>query len=130
MVGTRLSPPDGVCESTIRQTVLSLPKRIDFSGEMINPEWTELDKSRGLETHLMKVFMRFTVIISDYLLYVPALLAYTHYAIPAIRKTDKVFLPVISTNQLGRRIHTRPPSTFPPSRRSWPLSVHARYIKG
>ena len=63
---------------------------IDRSGEIINPEWFALDKSRGLETHLLKVFMRFTVIISDYLLYVPVLLAYAHYALPAKRKTDKV----------------------------------------
>ena len=63
---------------------------IDGSGQVINPEWLALDKSRGLETHLLKVFMRFTVIISDYLLYVPALLAYTQYAVPTGRKTDKV----------------------------------------
>ena len=59
-------------------------------GDLINPTWFELDKSRGLESHALKVFMRFTVIISDYLLFIPSLLAYTHYAIPSVRKIDKV----------------------------------------
>lgn len=59
-------------------------------GELINPTWFELDKSRGLESHALKVFMRFTVIISDYLLFIPSLLLYTHCALPSARKIDKV----------------------------------------
>lgn len=57
---------------------------------MINPTWFELDISRGLESHALKVYMRFTVIISDYLLFIPSILAYIHYAIQSARKIDKV----------------------------------------
>jgi len=57
---------------------------------MINPAWFELDVSRGLETSALKAFMRFSVIISDYILYIPALLLYAHYGIDAIRQTDLV----------------------------------------
>ena len=70
---------------------------VDSRGEMINPVWFELEKSRGFESHALKVFMRFTVIISDYMLFIPALLAYTHYAIPSGRKIDKVPIIAIST---------------------------------
>lgn len=59
-------------------------------GNWINPRWFELDKSRGIESHELKVFMRFTVIISDYLLFIPSFLFYTHHAIPSTRKIDKV----------------------------------------
>jgi alpha-1,3-glucosyltransferase len=61
-------------------------------GNAINPNWFELYNSRGLETSALKSFMRFTVIISDYVLYIPALLAYSHFAIPQGRKIDKVYL--------------------------------------
>lgn len=42
------------------------------SADFINPAWVELRASRGLETHDLKVFMRATVIISEYLIYIPA----------------------------------------------------------
>lgn len=67
-------------------------REIDCSGDYIRPEWFELDTSRGMETLGIKSFMRFTVIISDYVLYVPALLVYTRFVVPAGRKIDKVFL--------------------------------------
>ena len=57
---------------------------------MINPKWFELDTSRGMETDALKVFMRFTVIISDCLLYIPAILAYAYYAVPPARNIEKV----------------------------------------
>ncbi|GAB1599978.1 dolichyl pyrophosphate Man9GlcNAc2 alpha-1,3-glucosyltransferase-like [Argonauta hians] len=37
----------------------------------INPEWVALHSSRGLENPLHKLFMRYTVIIADLLLYIP-----------------------------------------------------------
>jgi alpha-1,3-glucosyltransferase len=89
MVGTRLSAVDGICQSSIRE-IVSPVCLLMIRGNLINPAWFELYTSRGLETPALKSFMRFTVIISDYLLYVPALLAYAHYAIPQGRKIDKV----------------------------------------
>lgn len=59
-------------------------------GDYIHPEWFELDSSRGIETPGIKSFMRFSVIISDYVLYVPVLLAYAQFVVPAGRKIDKV----------------------------------------
>ncbi|KIV77667.1 hypothetical protein PV11_09451 [Exophiala sideris] len=43
-------------------------------GSFLEPTWFALDKSRGLETPDLKLFMRATVIISEYLIYVPALI--------------------------------------------------------
>jgi ALG6, ALG8 glycosyltransferase family len=62
----------------------------DCRGDYIHPEWFELDTSRGMETSGLKSFMRSSVIVSDYALYVPALLAYTHLVVPTGRKIDKV----------------------------------------
>jgi alpha-1,3-glucosyltransferase len=41
-------------------------------GSYINPSWFSLHISRGNEDPLLKVFMRTTVIVSEYLIYVPA----------------------------------------------------------
>jgi ALG6, ALG8 glycosyltransferase family len=67
-------------------------REINCRGDYIRPEWFELDTSRGMETQGIKSFMRFSVIISDYVLYVPVLLMYTRFVVPAGRKIDKVFL--------------------------------------
>lgn len=45
---------------------------IASSADYINPAWVELSTSRGLESHDLKVFMRATVFISEYLIYIPA----------------------------------------------------------
>ena len=42
------------------------------SGLFIDPSWFALDKSRGIETSASKLFMRGTVLLSDYAIYVPA----------------------------------------------------------
>ncbi|KAL9002190.1 MAG: hypothetical protein Q9188_004870 [Gyalolechia gomerana] len=41
-------------------------------GSIINPDWFALNSSRGFEEQLLKVFMRATVLISEYLVYIPA----------------------------------------------------------
>ncbi|ESZ93732.1 glycosyltransferase family 57 protein [Sclerotinia borealis F-4128] len=41
-------------------------------GGLINPSWFALHTSRGLDDPTMKVFMRATVIVSEYLVFVPA----------------------------------------------------------
>lgn len=41
-------------------------------GNLVNPSWFELYSSRGLESHDLKIFMRATVIVSEYLILVPA----------------------------------------------------------
>ena len=41
-------------------------------GSWINPAWFDLSTSRGKEEQLLKVYMRATVIISEYLVYMPA----------------------------------------------------------
>ncbi|KAL1950330.1 hypothetical protein VTO73DRAFT_5454 [Trametes versicolor] len=46
-------------------------------GAWIDPFWVALDRSRGIETSGSKVFMRFTVLAFDTLIYVPALLMFT-----------------------------------------------------
>ncbi|KAH8674477.1 glycosyltransferase family 57 protein [Tricladium varicosporioides] len=41
-------------------------------GGIINPAWFALHTSRGLDDPILKVFMRATVIVSEYLIYIPA----------------------------------------------------------
>ncbi|KAL6871991.1 glycosyltransferase family 57 protein [Trichoderma novae-zelandiae] len=41
-------------------------------GSMINPDWFALVSSRGSHDPMLKIFMRATVIISEYLVFVPA----------------------------------------------------------
>ncbi|KAI1612327.1 alpha-1,3-glucosyltransferase [Exophiala viscosa] len=43
-------------------------------GSFLNPTWFALDESRGLETQDLKLFLRATVIVSEYLIYIPALI--------------------------------------------------------
>ena len=42
------------------------------SGSFIRPEWFAFATSRGIEDQLLKVYMRATVIVSEYLVYIPA----------------------------------------------------------
>ncbi|KAI4223074.1 MAG: hypothetical protein L6R36_005676 [Xanthoria steineri] len=41
-------------------------------GSIIDPRWFALDTSRGFEDQLLKVYMRATVLVSEYLVYIPA----------------------------------------------------------
>lgn len=41
-------------------------------GSLINPDWFALFSSRGLEDENLKVYMRATVIVSEFLIYIPA----------------------------------------------------------
>lgn len=102
---------------------------LTVSADVINPEWLELYNSRGLETPSLKAFMRFTVIISDYVLYVPALLAYTHYAIVPGRKIDKVISRIFLTDCTGNCIHAYCSTARPHSRRSRAFPVRLLIFK-
>ncbi|KAI9509204.1 glycosyltransferase family 57 protein [Russula earlei] len=46
-------------------------------GSFIDPSWFALDTSRGVENPTSKLFMRSTVILSDYAIYVPAAWLFT-----------------------------------------------------
>ncbi|TRM64053.1 ALG6, ALG8 glycosyltransferase family-domain-containing protein [Schizophyllum amplum] len=48
-----------------------------FVAHHINSSWVALDASRGIETAESKLFMRFTVLVLDTLIYVPALVMFT-----------------------------------------------------
>ncbi|KAL1879932.1 hypothetical protein VTK73DRAFT_6628 [Phialemonium thermophilum] len=41
-------------------------------GSLVNPSWFELYSSRGSEDPTLKIFMRATVIVSEYLVFIPA----------------------------------------------------------
>ncbi|XP_077441227.1 dolichyl pyrophosphate Man9GlcNAc2 alpha-1,3-glucosyltransferase [Vanacampus margaritifer] len=43
---------------------------------IINPEWVQLHKSRGYESATHKLFMRTTVLVADFLIYIPAVVLY------------------------------------------------------
>jgi alpha-1,3-glucosyltransferase len=53
-------------------------------GALIDPTWFALYTSRGLENPNLKVFMRATVIISEYLIYIPA-------AVIFVRRFSRLF---------------------------------------
>ncbi|MCJ1311348.1 Glucosyltransferase-like protein [Agyrium rufum] len=46
-------------------------------GSFIEPDWFSLDISRGIETSSLKLYMRSTVIVSEYLIYIPAAVIFT-----------------------------------------------------
>jgi alpha-1,3-glucosyltransferase len=46
------------------------------SGSAINPEWFALDESRALDDPSLKVYMRATVFVSEYLVYIPAIVIF------------------------------------------------------
>ncbi|KAF1839908.1 glycosyltransferase family 57 protein [Cucurbitaria berberidis CBS 394.84] len=45
-------------------------------GSAINPEWFALDASRGLDDPSLKIYMRATVLVSEYLIYIPAIVIF------------------------------------------------------
>lgn len=49
---------------------------------LFNASWTQLHKSRGLETYEHKIFMRATVILSELLVYTPAVVYYFYKTQP------------------------------------------------
>lgn len=55
-----------------------------YVANMINPAWVALDVSRGIETPTSKIYMRFTVLALDLLIYVPSLWHFINYS-PLLR---------------------------------------------
>lgn len=53
-----------------------------ISNRLFNSSWTELHESRGMESYEHKIFMRSTVIISDLLIYIPAIIYYFYKTEP------------------------------------------------
>ncbi|KAK9447854.1 glycosyl transferase [Limtongia smithiae] len=47
----------------------------------INPEWVALDTSRGIESATLKSYMRLTVILSELLIYTPAVSAFVRWSV-------------------------------------------------
>ncbi|KTW29310.1 hypothetical protein T552_01265 [Pneumocystis carinii B80] len=48
-------------------------------GNLIEPSWFALDTSRGLQTEDLKFYMRMTVIVSDFIIYFPAVIRFSRY---------------------------------------------------
>jgi hypothetical protein len=46
------------------------------SGQVINVDWFKLYSSRGLDTIELKTFMRATALVSEFLIYVPAVVIF------------------------------------------------------
>ncbi|PGH09632.1 hypothetical protein AJ80_07661 [Polytolypa hystricis UAMH7299] len=45
-------------------------------GSRLDPKWFALGTSRGIEEPLLKVYMRATVVVSEYLIYIPAIVIF------------------------------------------------------
>ncbi|EMR11686.1 hypothetical protein PNEG_00122 [Pneumocystis murina B123] len=48
-------------------------------GNLIEPSWFALDTSRGLQIQDLKFYMRMTVIVSDFIIYFPAVIRFSRY---------------------------------------------------
>lgn len=57
-----------------------------YVANIINPEWVELHRSRGYESPAHKLFMRSTVLVTDVLIYIPAVVLYCLYLIDGSAK--------------------------------------------
>jgi len=53
-----------------------------MANRFINSSWTELHKSRGLESYEHKLFMRSTVLVSELIIYTPAIIYYFYKTQP------------------------------------------------
>ena len=53
-------------------TAYLLSLTLEYSGSKINPTWFALDTSRAIESPNLKIYMRSTVLASEYLIYIPA----------------------------------------------------------
>ncbi|KAK3581862.1 hypothetical protein CHS0354_032768 [Potamilus streckersoni] len=60
-----------------------------FIAHCINPEWVALNKSRGFESEGHKLFMRYSVILADVLVYFPAVYLFFDQ-LKSIKTSDKV----------------------------------------
>ncbi|XP_014673327.1 PREDICTED: dolichyl pyrophosphate Man9GlcNAc2 alpha-1,3-glucosyltransferase-like [Priapulus caudatus] len=54
-----------------------------------NPAWVKLFQSRGYESNEHKTFMRYTVVIVDLFIYIPAVLSFCHYCLKLRGERDK-----------------------------------------
>ena len=63
------------------------------SGRAINADWFALYGSRGLDSALLKTFMRATALVSEFLMYVPAVVIFVRiFGRQAdLSKYDKVY---------------------------------------
>ncbi|RDW24641.1 glycosyl transferase [Yarrowia lipolytica] len=48
-------------------------------GKYVNPEWFELDASRGCDAYGLKTFMRLTVLLSELLIYIPPVISFAKW---------------------------------------------------
>ncbi|CAL8101365.1 unnamed protein product [Calicophoron daubneyi] len=58
--------------------------------EWLNPSWTKLLESRGTESYEHKVFMRYTVLLSDLFIFIPAALFYFYHASASLKSNNVI----------------------------------------
>jgi hypothetical protein len=66
------------------------------SGHFINPEWMMLHASRGIESDGLKTFMRWTVILSDIFIYIPAAVFFASF-----KKVSSLCLSLVLLSYFG-----------------------------
>nr|XP_054764087.1 dolichyl pyrophosphate Man9GlcNAc2 alpha-1,3-glucosyltransferase-like [Lytechinus pictus] len=52
-----------------------------YIADKVNPDWVALEESRGHESPAHKLFMRYTVLVADLLMYIPAVLAFFFWTV-------------------------------------------------
>ncbi|KAI9094395.1 ALG6, ALG8 glycosyltransferase family-domain-containing protein [Phlyctochytrium arcticum] len=70
--------------------------------EKINPAWTALDTSRGIEGDGIKLFMRWTALVSEFIVFVPAVYAFVRtwakmYRLSVVNQTVLINLILLSS---------------------------------
>lgn len=88
-------------QADIRRRFLLLREWRICSSEKIDPSWVALLKSRGIESESHKLFMRLSVLVSMWILYIPAIVAFVYLS----SCDQKVFLSLILEDFLRYFIH-------------------------
>ncbi|KAJ3154001.1 Glucosyltransferase-like protein [Geranomyces variabilis] len=63
--------------------------------QMINPAWMSLDESRGFESEGLKTFMRLTALVTEWMIYVPAVVLFANRWVghgARVKKNALIFL--------------------------------------
>ncbi|KAK3706996.1 hypothetical protein QZH41_014083 [Actinostola sp. cb2023] len=63
-----------------------------FIAHYISPSWIELHTSQGFESSQHKLFMRYTALVADVLVYFPAVIFFVLMCLPGRSRTNKVLI--------------------------------------
>lgn len=74
---------------------------VGIIGRIINSDWFALDTSRGIETDELRFFMRFMAILSELIIYIPAILSIANFLGKKfnVNRMDQIIISLVIINQ-------------------------------